>query len=148
MGAAVYASSSRRQNVPFDLELFMSPGLNLTDPSKPLFGEGEAPLSLLPFGSLQAGERAFLRGLTAEEVMTQLRPLQYRYSHRPAGAPVPEGMEGGLTFGSPADGRPTGTRSPVRTPTRTSAGPPTGCRATRPRTGGCSRCTARQLHAR
>lgn len=87
------------QGVPFRVELLMSPEINLYDPSKPLFPEGSNPTSLFSLGSLQSGENAYLRGLSAEELMLQLSPLVDAYSHRPAGAPVPEGLEGGLTFG-------------------------------------------------
>jgi len=102
------------QGIPFSVELIASPEINLTDPSKPLFEQGSAPTSLHGLGVEQAGEGTFLRSLSAEELMTQLWPLAYRYHHRPAGAPVPQGFEAGLTFGSPVL-RPDGTyqRSPV-----------------------------------
>lgn len=102
------------QGVPFSVELLASPELNLTDPSKPLFGASDTPSSLVGLGVHQRGERAFLRSLSAEELMTQLWPLYHQYFHRPAGSPPPPGFEAGMTFGSPvrnADG--TFTRSPV-----------------------------------
>jgi hypothetical protein len=92
------------QGIPFSLELLSSPEINLTDPSKPLFPADAQPVSLAQLGVHQAGERAFLRSLSAQELMTQIWPLYYQYYHRPAGAPVPAGMEAGLTFGSPVTG--------------------------------------------
>jgi hypothetical protein len=88
------------QGIPFSVELLASPGINLTDPSKPLFDRGAHPASLSQLGVDQGGEQAFLRSLSAEELMTQIWPLYYQYYHRPAGAPVPKGFEAGLTFGS------------------------------------------------
>jgi hypothetical protein len=102
------------QGIPFSVELLASPEINLTDPSKPLFGKDAAPNSLFGLGVHQMGERAFLRSLSAEELMTQVWPLYFQYYHRPAGSPVPAGFEAGLTFGSPVrnpDG--TYTRSPL-----------------------------------
>jgi hypothetical protein len=102
------------EGIPFSVELLSSPEINLTDPSKPLFGAGARPSCLAGLGVNDAGESAFLRSLSAEELMTQVWPLAYQYYHRPAGAPVPEGFEAGLTFGSPAQ-RADGTfvRSPI-----------------------------------
>ena len=96
-----------RQGIPFSVELLADPDINLTDPSKPLFAKGSSPLSLFQLGSLQAGERAFLRSLSAEDLMLDVWPAYYRYYHRPAGAPVPADLLAGMTFGSPvlrADG--------------------------------------------
>ncbi len=87
------------EGIPFSVELVSSPGINLDDPSEPLFSRGAHPTSLFSLGVLQAGENAYLRGLSAEELMTELWPLVWRYHHRPAGAPVPEGFEAGLTLG-------------------------------------------------
>jgi hypothetical protein len=98
--------------IPFSVELLASPEMNLNDPSAPLF-TGQ-PSSLFNLGVLQAGERSFLNSLSAEELMTQIWPLYHQYYHRPAGAPVPPGLEAGLTFGSPvarSDG--TYARSPI-----------------------------------
>lgn len=102
------------QGIPFSVELLSSPELNLTDPSKPLFGPNDSPKSLFGLGVDQAGERSFLRSLSAEELMTQVWPLYYQYYHRPAGSPPPAGFEAGLTFGSPVQGA-NGTfiRSPI-----------------------------------
>jgi hypothetical protein len=102
------------QGIPFSMELLASPEINLHDASKPLFTPGAHPSSLSGLGVDQAGEGAFLASLSAAELMTQIWPSAYRYNHRPAGAPVPEGLEAGLTFGSPvmrADG--TYARSPI-----------------------------------
>jgi hypothetical protein len=104
------------QGIPFSVELLSSPEMNLTDPSKPLFAKGDAPQSLLPLGVLQAGENAFLRSLSAEELMLEVWPAYWRYAHRPAGAPVPDDLRAGMTFGSPvllSDG--TYLRSPMMT---------------------------------
>jgi hypothetical protein len=102
------------QGVPFSVELLASPEINLNDPSKPLFAQAARPSSLAGLGVDQAGEAAFLRSLSAEELMTQIWPLYWQYHHRPAGAPIPAGFEAGLTFGSPVQ-RSDGTfiRSPV-----------------------------------
>jgi hypothetical protein len=102
------------QGVPFSIELLSSPEINLHDPSKPLFAAGANPSSLAGLGANQAGESAFLRSLSAEELLTQVWPLYWQYHHRAAGAPVPPGFEAGLTFGSSVQ-RPDGTfvRSPV-----------------------------------
>jgi len=102
------------QNIPFSVELLASPEINLTDPSKPLFDKGAHPSSLAQLGVDQQGEQAFLRSLSAQELMTQIWPLYYQYYHRPAGSPIPAGFEAGLTFGSGvigADG--TLTHSPI-----------------------------------
>lgn len=87
------------EGIPFSVELIASPEVNLHDASEPLFGNGVHPTSLFSLGVLQAGENAYLRGLSAEELMTELWPLVWRYHHRPAGAPAPEGFEAGLTLG-------------------------------------------------
>lgn len=102
------------QGIPFSVELLASPEINLDDPSQPLFGADETPASLFGLGVDQAGERAFLRSLSAEELMTEIWPLYYQYYHRPAGSPPPPGFEAGLTFGSPVQGA-NGTlvRSPI-----------------------------------
>ncbi len=89
------------RGIPFSVELLASPELNLTDPSKPLFPKNTTPTSLFQVGVLQRGERAYLRSLTAEELMLQVWPAYWRYYHRPAGAPVPDDLRAGLTFGSP-----------------------------------------------
>ena len=102
------------QGIPFAVELLSSPQINLYDPSKPLFPKGDSPTSLFQLGSLQEGENAFLRSLSAEELMLEVWPDYWRYYHRPAGAPVPDDLRAGMTFGSPvrlADG--TYLRSPV-----------------------------------
>jgi hypothetical protein len=102
------------QGVPFSIELLASPEINLHDASKPLFAAGAHPKSLVGLGVDQAGESAFLRSLSAEELLTQVWPLYWQYNHRAAGAPVPPGFEAGLTFGSPVQ-RSDGTfvRSPI-----------------------------------
>lgn len=87
------------EGIPFSIELLSSPDINLDDPAEPLFSRGAHPTSLFSLGVLQAGENAYLRGLSAEEVTSELWPLVWRYHHRPAGAPVPEGFEAGLTLG-------------------------------------------------
>jgi len=103
-----------KKGVPFSVELLASPEINLFDPAKPLFGTKEAPLSLSGLGVFQKGENTFLRSLSAEDLMLEVWPAYYRYYHRPAGAPVPQDLLSGLTFGSPylmPDG--TFLRSPV-----------------------------------
>lgn len=102
------------EGIPFSVELLSSPQINLTDPSKPLFGKGEMPGSLFQLGVLQEGENDYLRSVSAEELMREVWPSYWRYYHRPAGSPVPDDLRAGLTFGSPvlqADG--TYLRSPV-----------------------------------
>jgi hypothetical protein len=102
------------RGVPFAVELLASPEINLSDPSKPLFGKGEAPSSLFQLGVLQDGENDFLRSVSAEELMLEVWPDYWRYFHRPAGSPVPADLRAGMTFGSPVlqdDG--TYLRSPV-----------------------------------
>jgi hypothetical protein len=97
-----------KKGVPFSVELLASPEINLTDPSAPLFPNGDMPLSLFGLGVLQKGENVFLRSLSAEELMLEIWPAYYRYYHRPAGAPVPDDLAAGLSFGSPVlldDGR-------------------------------------------
>jgi hypothetical protein len=102
------------QGVPFSIELLASPEINLHDAAKPLFEAGAHPKSLVGLGVDQAGEGAFLRSLSAEELLTQVWPLYWQYNHRAAGAPVPPGFEAGLSFGSPVQ-RSDGTfvRSPI-----------------------------------
>jgi hypothetical protein len=103
-----------RQGVPFSVELLADPDINISDPSKPLFSKNSAPLSLFQLGVLQDGENAFLRSLSAEELMLQVWPAYYRYFHRCAGCPVPDDLLAGMTLGSPvllADG--SYLRSPV-----------------------------------
>jgi hypothetical protein len=102
------------RGIPFAVELLASPQINLTDPSKPLFGKNEAPGSLFQLGVLQDGEHDFLRSISAEELMLEVWPAYWRYFHRPAGSPVPDDLRAGMTFGSPvlqADG--TYLRSPL-----------------------------------
>jgi hypothetical protein len=85
-------------------ELLMSPDINYTDPSKPLFAAGANPpsLSQLTQGG-QAGESAFYRGLSAEELMNIVYPKYDAYYNRGAGNPVPEGMSG-FGFGEQTEG--------------------------------------------
>jgi hypothetical protein len=88
------------QGYPFSVELLASPEVEIRDLSKPLFAKGAAPDSLFGMGVLQSGENAFLRSMGADEVMSEIWPLYYRYHHRPAGAPVPDDLKAGLTFGT------------------------------------------------
>ena len=90
-----------KKGIPFSVELLADPDLNLSDPSKPLFPKGLAPLSLFSLGVLQGGENTFLRSLSAEELMLEVWPAYYRFYHRAAGAPVPADLRAGFTFGSP-----------------------------------------------
>ncbi len=90
-----------RQGVPFSVELLADPDINISDPSQPLFPKNAAPLSLFQLGVLQDGENAFLRSLSAEELMLQVWPAYYRYFHRAAGAAVADDLLGGMTLGSP-----------------------------------------------
>ena len=87
------------EGIPFSVELLAAPEIEVRDLAKPLFGAGSAPDSLFGLGVLQSGENAFLRSMGADELMTDVWPLYYRYHHRAAGAPVPEDLEAGLTFG-------------------------------------------------
>jgi hypothetical protein len=84
---------------PFSLELLASPEVQF-DRSKPLFQKGSNPSSLFGLGVLQSGESAFLRSMGADQVLLELWPLYYRYHHRAAGAPVPDDLKAGLTFGT------------------------------------------------
>jgi hypothetical protein len=88
------------QGIPFSAELLASSEVNVSDAARPLFPLGAHPSSLFGLGVLEAGENAFLRSLSAEELMLQAWPLYYRYYHRAAGAAVPAGLEAGLTFGT------------------------------------------------
>jgi hypothetical protein len=98
--------------MPFGFELMADPNINYTDPSKTLW-EGAYPPSLQALHQNQAGEGAFLQGLSMQEVMQNLYPLVYAQHHRPAGSEAP--FEAGLSMGSPAIDRTTGqmTRSPI-----------------------------------
>jgi hypothetical protein len=93
------------QGIPFSVELLASPeinvGLTTADLAKPLFPRAKTPAALFVLGVLQRGEHAFLRSLGADELLEWVWPHVYAYHHRPAGAPIPEGYEAGLTFGSP-----------------------------------------------
>jgi hypothetical protein len=111
---ALKGTRDSKSNIGWSLEALADPNLNLYDPSKPFFGENAIPISLFNEGVLQMGERGFLRGLSAPEFMLGVGRLAHAYYDRPAGSPVPQGMEAGLTFGSPvrnADG--SYARSPV-----------------------------------
>ncbi len=88
------------QGIPFSAELLSSAEVNISDAARPLFPLGAHPSSLFGLGVLEAGENAFLRSLSAEELMLQVWPLYYRYYHRAAGASVPAGLEPGLSFGN------------------------------------------------
>jgi hypothetical protein len=84
------------------LELFGSPGMDINrDPSEPLYGAGVNPASMIGLTGGQAGENAFYRSLSAEELLREIAPLYWSYYHRGAGEPVPAGMEAGMMFGSP-----------------------------------------------
>ena len=87
------------EGYPFSLELLASPEVQL-DLHAPLFEKGAHPASLFGLGVMQSGESAFLRSMGADRVLLELWPLYYRYHHRPAGAPVPEDLEAGLSFGT------------------------------------------------
>lgn len=104
----------KAKNIPWSTELFTSPSINYSDPSKPLFAQGQHPASLIGLTGLQQGEESVYRGASAAELMSQMYPAYYAYAHRPAGAPVPAGLEAGMTLGSPVLG-PNGqyTRSPL-----------------------------------
>jgi hypothetical protein len=84
----------------FSVELLASPEIEVMDLSKPLFSKGAHPDSLFGLGVLQSGENAFLRSMGGDELMTEIWPMYFDYHHRPAGAPVPEYLEAGLTFGT------------------------------------------------
>lgn len=88
------------EGFPFSVELLASPEIEIYDLAKPLFGKGAAPDSLFGLGVLQSGENAFLRSMGADELMREIWPFYYRYHHRPAGAPVPDDLRAGLTFGT------------------------------------------------
>jgi hypothetical protein len=85
----------------FNIEPLMSAEINVRDPSKPLFGPGQHPVSLFNATGFQSGEEDFYRTMSAEEFMRQIMPQYNAYFNRPAGAPVPQGMEGGFMMGSP-----------------------------------------------
>jgi hypothetical protein len=86
------------EGIPFSAELLAGP-VNVNDAARPLFQLGSHPSSLFGLGVLQAGENAFLRSLSAEELMLQVWPHYYRYNHRAAGSTIPTGYEAGMTFG-------------------------------------------------
>jgi len=87
------------QGIPFSVELLASPEIDLYDATKPLFPMDAAPVSLFQLSDYQGGENAFLRSLSAEELMTTVYPMYYRTHHRAAGAPVPADLLPGLGFG-------------------------------------------------
>lgn len=87
------------RGIPFSVELLASPEIEIHDLAKPLFPKNSHPDSLFGLGVLQSGENAFLRSMGADELMSDIWPLYYRYHHRPAGAPVPDDLKAGLTFG-------------------------------------------------
>ena len=87
------------RGIPFSVELLASPGLELFEAAKPLFPKNSAPTSLHQLGVDQAGEGTLLRSMSAEQLMSEIWPLYYRYHHRPAGSPVPEDLQPGLMLG-------------------------------------------------
>lgn len=99
----------------YDIGPLMSPEINLYDPSKPLFDANAHPTSLFNLTGLQSGEESLYRTMTAEEFMRNVMPAYNAYYNRPAGSPVPHGLESGLTFGSPYTDPTTGQtfRSPI-----------------------------------
>jgi hypothetical protein len=88
------------QGIPFSVELLASPEMEIYDAAKPLFPLNAHPVSLFQLGSFQTGESAFLRSLSAEELMDTVYPMYYRIHHRAAGAPVPAELAVGLDFGN------------------------------------------------
>lgn len=102
VGPDVYgqARDSLTSGLPFRLDMLKDPGINLDDPSKPLFGAGDNPQSMFGVTMGQAGELTAARSAGAEEFLRQYGSIADRYYNRDAGAPVPEGMEGGLGFGA------------------------------------------------
>lgn len=80
------------QGVPFGVELLTSPGVNLSN-SGPLYEGDDLPQSLMP---VAGNNRETLRHVPVARLMTVAWPLQYRFNHRPAGAPAPPGFEDGL----------------------------------------------------
>jgi hypothetical protein len=88
------------RGIPFSVELLASPEMEIYDATKPLYAQNAHPSSLFQLGSSQAGENAFLRSLSAEELMDTVYPMYYRTYHRAAGAPLPDDLAPGLTFGN------------------------------------------------
>jgi hypothetical protein len=88
--------SSRGSGLAFDLGPLSSPGINLTDPSKPLFDPTSNPYSLLGMTGGGQGERSFLSTLSAEEFMNQYLPAYRSYYNRGAGEAAPFA---GMMFG-------------------------------------------------
>ena len=96
------ASQLREQGLPYmPVSLLGDPGINLNDPSKPLFAGNANPTSLFGLTQGQQGERAALRSLSAPELMLQYAKPYMDYYNRPAGSPVPDYLQAGLTMGSP-----------------------------------------------
>jgi hypothetical protein len=88
------------QGIPFSVELLASPDVEVMDGGEPLFPRNAHPVSLFQLGSYEAGENAFLRSLSSQELMSSIYPMYYRIHHRPAGAPIPDELMPGLTFGN------------------------------------------------
>jgi hypothetical protein len=80
----------------FTTELFGSPEVQWDDPTQPLFGQGSHPDSLMGLTGFGAGEEAFYRNFSAQQLMEEVFPQFSQYYHREAGseAPFP-----GLMFG-------------------------------------------------
>jgi hypothetical protein len=95
--------SARSSSLDFDMSYLSSPGINLTDPTKPLFAEGSHPASLWGGTGGQAGEESFMRTLSAQEYMEQILPIMRQAFHQEAGAPNPYGGAPmfGIQGGSP-----------------------------------------------
>lgn len=88
------------KGIPFSVELLASPEVEIYDAGKPLFPKNTHPVSMFQLGSYEAGENAFLRSTSAEELMEAIYPMYYRIHHRPAGMPMPDDLQPGLTFGN------------------------------------------------
>lgn len=73
----------------FNLGALSSPGINLYDPSQPLFGPETHPSSLIGLTGMGAGEEAYLRGLSAAEFLSGPGAYADAYYNRAAGSPAP-----------------------------------------------------------
>lgn len=73
----------------FNLAALSSPGINLYDPSKPLFGPDTHPSSLIGMTGMGAGEEAYYRGLSAAEFLQGPGAYGDAYYNRAPGSPAP-----------------------------------------------------------
>lgn len=100
-----------------------APSVEFPDPSRPLYGPSDRPPSLFNLTGFQAGESNFYRSLSPAELLRDVGEQYAKFYNRPAGSPVPAGMEGGPFFGSPvSDEQGNYTRSFIQGPQQLPSG--------------------------